>query len=151
MDPWCWPWPITIRTGKGDVRVEEAIWDSECVALVPASAYTSFVCLTGRRQGRWKQALDVVLLEALQAPPYGFEYEETVSHLLRAVRNTVEHITEWGVEAQDAAGHDKAAILGYFCGRFPRLLIGAWQWACGEKECREDASVGEWLEPAFGA
>ena len=132
------------------VRVEEAFRDPDCVALRPVLAYASFVCLTGRRQGRWKQALDAVLLEALQAPPYGFEYEETVSHLLRAVRNTVEHITEWGREAQEAVGHDKASILGYFCGRFPRLLIGVWQWACGEKECREDASVGEWLDPAFG-
>ena len=110
-----------------------------------------FACCPGRRQGMWKQVLDTTLLEALQAPPYGLEYEETVSHLLRAVRNTAEHITEWGQEAHDAVGHDKAAILDYFCGStFPRLLIGVWQWACREKECLEDAYVGELLEPAFG-
>ena len=96
----------------------------------------------GRRQGRWKQALGATLLEELQATPHGFQYEETASHLLRAVRNTVEHVHDWGQEAQQELGTDKVAILEYyFCGRFPRLLLGAWGWACRDSEFLEDVSL----------
>ena len=114
-------------------------------------APSSPVAPPGRRQGRWKGALDPGLLEALQAPPYGYEYEETVSQLLRAVRNTAEHAHQWGPEAQGVVGSEDATILEYFCGKFPHFLIGAWEWACGERDCLESTSLGERLEPAFGS
>ena len=103
-----------------------------------------------RRQGGWKGALDAALLEALQASPYGYEYEETVSQLLRAVRNTAEHAHQWGPEAQAVVGREDTMILEYFCGMFPHFLIGVWEWACGEGDCLESISLGERLEPAFG-
>ena len=74
-----------------------------------------------------------------------------MSQLLRAVRNTAEHVHQWGPEVEEVVGLDGLEIMEYFSRKFPWFLLGVWEWACGERECLENPSLGGRLDRAFGS
>jgi len=90
----------------------------------------------------WMEAVDSAVLEALQGPPHGMLYRDSLPQLLRALRNTRHHAHQWPLEAQAAlGGAAEAAIYAYFHAIFPRLFLMVWQWACSTEACADEPDL----------